>query len=127
MKIIIIIARILLGLTFVVFGANILHPFLAMKQPPMPELAGKFFEALAGSHYIVAVGVFQLVGGLLLLIGYFVPIGLTLLGPVIVNILLFHILLAQGAGLVPIPIVVAVLWLVVFAGYWKRFESVLMP
>lgn len=126
MKIIVIIARVLLGLVFVVFGANILHPFLHLPMPPMPEIAMKFYQALSASHYIQVVGVIEIVGGLLLLIGYFVPLGLTLLGPVIVNILLFHTLLEHG-GLVPFPLVVTVLWLVVFAGNWKAFAGVLKP
>jgi hypothetical protein len=126
MKVATIIARLLLGLVFTVFGANILHPFLHLPQPQLPDLAVKFFTALAGSHYIQVVGVVQLVGGLILLSGYFVPLGLTLLGPVIVNILLFHILLAQE-GLAPLPLLVAVLWVAAFAGYWKSFEGVLKP
>jgi putative oxidoreductase len=63
---------------------------------------------------------------LLLLIGYFVPLGLTLLGPVLVNILLFHTLLEHG-GLVPVPLVVTALYLVVFAGYRNAFAAVLKP
>ena len=126
MKIIIIIARVLLGLAFVVFGANILHPFLPMPKELPPGLAGKFVEAMAGSRYMQVVGVFQLVGGLILLIGRFVPVGLSLLGPVIVNILLFHVLLMNGGGLVP-GLVVTALWLVVFAGYWKAFAGVFKP
>ena len=39
----------------------------------------------------------QFIGGLLVLLGIFVPLGLTILGPIIFNILLFHICMAPGA------------------------------
>ena len=95
MKILTIIARSLLGLIFVVFGANAFLHFIPM--PPPEGLAGDFMKALFASHYFCVVAVLQIVGGALCLVGRFVPLGLTLLGPVIVNILLFHIFL-QHAG-----------------------------
>lgn len=123
MKIIVTIARILLGLVFVVFGLNIFLQFIPQPPPPSGP-AGDFVKALFVSHYLYVVGVLQVVGGALLLAGRFVPLGLTLLGPVIVNILLFHILL-NPTGL-PIAVVVAglafvVLWhhRVAFAGLVK--------
>jgi len=105
-KVATIVARVLLGLVFVVFGSNIFLHFIPM--PPLPAtLAGDFSKALIQSHYIYVVGLLQVIGGLLLLTGRFVPLGLTLLGPVIVNILLFHIFL-EPSGL-PMAIVVAAL------------------
>jgi putative oxidoreductase len=106
MKIFATIARILLGGVFVVFGLNIFLQFLHMPPPPSGS-AGDFAKALFVSHYIYVVGALQVVGGLLCLIGRFVPLALILLGPVIVNILLFHILL-NPAGL-PLAIFVSVL------------------
>src|SRR5437879_1023821 len=94
MKILTIIARVLLGLVFVVFGLNIFLHFLPMEPPkPPPPLAIAFNKALMESHYMLVVGALQVIGGALLLIGRFVPLGLILLGPVIVNIVLFHIFL----------------------------------
>src|SRR5207248_9533643 len=92
MKIATVIARILLGLIFVVFGSNIFLHFIPMPPPP-PGLVGDFTKALLVSHYLHVVAVFQIVGGLLLLVGRFVPFGLVLLAPIIVNIDLVHILL----------------------------------
>src|SRR5690349_18086036 len=109
MKVIVIIARVLLGLGFVVFGSNAFLQFI--HAPPPEGLAGDFTKALFVSHYFYAVAVLQIVGGAILLIGRFVPLGLTLLGPVIVNILLFHIFL-EPKGL-PIAILVSVLSLIV--------------
>jgi putative oxidoreductase len=124
MKIIVPIARVLAGLVFVVFGLNIFLQFLPQPPPPGGP-AGDFLKALFVSHYLYAVGALQVIGGALLLAGRFVPLGLTLLGPVIVNILLFHSLL-DPTGL-PIAIVVAVLVLIVFWHHRASFAGLLKP
>lgn len=91
MKYAIHIVRILLGLLFVVFGANGFLHFMG-PMPVMEGHAGAFIGAMVSSGYIHVIAGLEVVGGLLLLIGSrFVPLGLTLLGPVIVNIMLFHI------------------------------------
>ncbi len=117
MKILTIIARSLLGLIFVFFGSNIFFHFLPMPPPPQGP-AGDFAKALFVSHYLYVVGALQVGGGALLLIGRFVPLGLTLLGPVIVNILCFHLLL-QPTGL-PMALLVSVLALFLL---WRHSES----
>ncbi len=90
MKYAIIIARVLLGLVFAVFGSNAFIHFIPI--PQMQGQAGAFMGALASSGYIYPIALLQVTGGLLLLIGArFAPLGLTLLGPVIVNIMLYHI------------------------------------
>src|SRR5256712_5652417 len=122
MKIATIIVRGLLGLMFVVFGSNIFLHFIPM--PPLPAtLAGDFSKALMQSHYMYVVGLLQVIGGLLLLTGRCVPLGLTLLGPVIVNILLFHIFL-EPSGL-PMAIIVAVLALFLLWRYRTNFAGLL--
>lgn len=124
MKIVVIIARVLLGLVFVVFGANIFLHFIP--QPPMPPGPMKdFATALFVTHYIYPVGVLQVVGGLLCLIGRYVPLGLTLLGPVIVNIDLTHLLMAPEG--LPVAAVVSVLALVVLYGYRSAFAGLVKP
>ena len=120
MKITSSIARILLGLVFFVFGLNGFLHFLNM--PPPPGLAGQYMGALFLSHYLVAVFLLEVAGGFLLLVNLFVPVGLVFLGPVMVNILLFHCLLAP-AGL-PLALVAAVLWLVVFWGAREAFAGI---
>jgi len=88
------IARILLGLIFFVLGLN---PFLHFLPARLPSgLAGQFLNLLIQSHYVFFVGAVQLVGGVLLLVNRYVPLALTLLGPVIVNILLYHFLLSPA-------------------------------
>jgi putative oxidoreductase len=81
-------ARWLLGLVFLAFGLNGFLHFIPM--PPPPGVAGQFLGALFVSHYLVVVFLLQLIPAALLLLNRFVPLALTLLGPVIVNIVLFH-------------------------------------
>lgn len=97
MKMAILIGRILLGLVFVVSGANILFPFLPA-PPQLPGDAATFASILMTHKYMAFVGLIQLVSGILLLVGRYVPLALTMLAPVIVNILLFHFTLEGGKG-----------------------------
>ena len=124
MKVAAIIVRSLLGLMFVVFGSNIFLHFIPM-PPQKPSLATDFSKALMESHYMYVVGLLQFSGGLLLLIGRYVPLGLTLLGPVIVNILLFHIFL-ETSGL-PIALVVSALALFLLWRYRANFAGLVQP
>jgi hypothetical protein len=115
MRIAALIARLLLGLIFVVFGLNGFLHFIPMGPPPT-GLAGQFIGALVGSNYFSVVAALQIAGGALLLINRYVPLGLVLLGPVIVNILLYHLFLnPAGIGM---PVLVTALWFIVF--YWHR-------
>ena len=124
MKIAVIIARILLGLIFVVFGSNAFLHFLPM--PPLPQnLAGEYLHAFFASGYVYAIGGLQVIGGLLLLIGRFVPLGLTILGAIIVNIWLFHLLMAPE-GLPP-AILVTVLEIFLVWRHRDAFAGLLQP
>src|SRR2546427_6823510 len=120
MKIATLIARILLGLIFVVFGSNAFLHFIPM--PPIPQnLAGDFLKVFLASGYVYVIGGLQVFGGLLLLIGRFVPLGLTILGAIIVNIWVFHILMAPE-GLPP-AIVITVLELFLVFQYRAAFAG----
>jgi putative oxidoreductase len=121
LKILTLIARILLGLICVVFGLNGFLNFLSMG--PMPTgLAGQFIGALAASHYFWVVAAVQIAGGALLLINRFVPLALVLLGPIIVNIISYHVFLhPTGAG--P-AVLVTILWLIVFYGNRQHFAGI---
>ncbi len=123
MKIVTIIVRSLLGLVFVFFGLNGFLQFLHM--PPPEGMAGDFAKALFVSHYFYVISGLQVVGEALCLIGWFVPLGLTLLGPVVVNILLFHLLL-EPKGL-PLAIVVSALEFYLVIAYRKAFAGLLKP
>jgi len=115
MKIVTIIARILLALLFLVSGLDKLFHFFP-QQPLPPGAAGKFMDALMSTKYLVFIGLCEAIGGLLLIINRFVPLALTIIGPIIVNILLTGALMDQR-GLIP-GLVVTVLWFVVF--WWHR-------
>ncbi len=88
-------SRVLLGLVFTVFGLNGFLQFLPM--PPMEGAAGAFVGALAASGYLFPLlkGV-EVVAGLMLLANRYVPLALTLLAPIVVNIALFHFVLTPG-------------------------------
>lgn len=120
MKIAVLVARILLGLVFLVFGLNGFLNFLHAPIPPGP--AGQYLVLLGPTIYMKFVCLVQIVGGVLLLSGQFIPLALILLGPVIVNILLFHISL-QPAGLPP-GLLTVVLWFIVFFGVRRAFAGV---
>jgi len=120
MKIAALVARILLGLVFVVFGLNAFLQFMHGTLPPGP--AAQFSDIMMQSHYSYAVAVFQIAGGALLLIGRYIPLGLVLLGPVIVNILFFHLFLFHPGF--EIGAMAAVLWLVVFIRNRQYFSGI---
>ena len=117
MKIVTIIARILLGLMFFVFGLN---PFL--KFLPMPQLEGvwgQFLGALLVSHYVWLVGATQVVSGVLFLIGRYVPLAIALSGPVIVNIIAYHLTM-QHIGAQP-AVLATTCWVFLFWRYRDSF------
>ena len=114
MKITTHIARALLGFVFLVFGLNGFLHFIPM--PPPSGVAGQFLGALFVSNFLVVVFLLQIIPALLLLVNRFVPLALTLLGPVLANIVLFHLFM-ERTGLV-LPVILSVLWGIVF--YWNR-------
>jgi putative oxidoreductase len=119
-KIAAIIARYLLGLIFVVFGLNGFLQFIH-QPPPANPLALQFLVAVGASHFAVFFFAIQLIGGLLLLAGVFVPLALTLLAAELYNILAFHLTLAPGAA----PALLAcVLWVLVFLQYRASFRGI---
>ena len=119
MKIATIIARVLLGLMFVVFGSNGFLHFIPM--PPMHGPSGDFIGAMAGSGYLQVVAALQVIGGALLLLGRYIPLGLTLLGPVIVNIVLFHVFLDRNG--LPMALLVSALALFLLWRYRTNFAG----
>jgi uncharacterized membrane protein YphA (DoxX/SURF4 family) len=122
MKFAVIVARVLLGLIFVVFGLNGFFNFI---QPPeMNDTARTFMGALAGTGYfMIVVKLVEVVSGLMILTGRFLPLGLILLAPVSVNILLFHIFLDPSTLAMAVAIVVMQLFLA--WAYRDSFSGVL--
>jgi putative oxidoreductase len=119
MKKVSLIARLLLGLIFLVFGLNGFFHFIPM--PPPQGLAAQFMGALYASHILSIVMALQLLGGVLLLSGRFTPLALLVLAPIIANILLFHLFI-EPSGL-PLAVVLLLLWI----GTAWGVRSVLAP
>ncbi len=119
MKITVVTARFLLGLIFLVFGSNGFLHFIP--NPPLSGTAGQFMGALFVSHYLVPIFLLQLISGILLLVNRYVPLALTLLAPIIVNVLLIHTLMLPSG--LPLALVVTVLWIVVFLSVRSAFSG----
>src|SRR6478672_2515784 len=120
MKILTHISRFLLGLIFLVFGLNGFLHFIPM--PPPSGVAGQFLGAMFVSKYLLVVSGLQAISGALLLINRYVPLALTILGPIIVNILLFHGLMnPAGIGL---AVFVTILWGVMFVSVRSAFDGI---
>jgi putative oxidoreductase len=113
------IARYLLGLIFFVFGLNGFLHFIP--SPPPPGIAGQFIGALFVSHILVVIFLLELIPAILLLANRYVPLALVLLGPVIVNIVLFHAFMAPSG--LPLALVVVALWLLTAAGVKSAFNG----
>lgn len=114
--------RIVLGLLFVVFGLNGFLQFLPI--PPPTPAGGEFLGALFKTGYMFPVikGI-EVIAGLLLLSGFFVPLALLLLAPIVVNIFLYHTILDLGGfGL---AFVILVLTLVNAWFYRDSYKEVL--
>src|SRR5712691_6324441 len=95
------IARILIGLGFTVFGLNGFLHFIPDPKTPMPENALALIGGMMKSGYMFPlIFATQLLGGVLLLFNLFVPLALALLMPILVNIIAFHVFL-QPAGIGP--------------------------
>ncbi len=123
MKIATIIARSLLGLVFVTFGSNKFLHFLP--NPPMTGEAGAFIGAMYMTHYLYVVATCEVIGGLLLLTGRYAPLGLTLVGPVVVNILAFHTFMAPSG--LPVALTVSALSLFLLWSYREHFAGLVKP
>ncbi|MFD2147972.1 DoxX family membrane protein [Mucilaginibacter antarcticus] len=125
MKIAVLIARILLGLIFVVFGLNFFFHFgfLNMPQPAMSAQATSFSGGLFGSGYFFQyMKVLEIVAGLALLVNRYTAFFLLVLLPISLNIFLFHAILApagapMGAGIIILNVFLCV-------AYFKYYKSV---
>jgi putative oxidoreductase len=119
MRTVSVIARYLMGVIFLVFGLNGFLHFIPL--PPPSGVAGQFMGALYVSHFLWVIFAFQVIPGVLLLVNRYVPLALAVLAPVIVNILCFHALMAPSG--LPLAIVVAVLWVLIFVEVRPAFTG----
>lgn len=113
-------ARYLLGLIFTVFGLNGFFHFIP-QPPPTDPLTVQFFVSVSASRFAAFFFAIQVIGGLLLISGYFVPLALTLLAAELYNILAFHITMSPNT--IAPALVAAVLWVLVFVAYRESFTA----
>src|SRR5258708_1021218 len=117
-------ARILLVLILFVFGLNGFLQFIP--QPTMPDTAGAFMGALAATGYMFPlIKSVEVIAGALLLSNRFVPLALAIVAPNVVNIVLFHAVLAPGG--VGIALFVLALELFTAWSYRNAYASMLRP
>jgi uncharacterized membrane protein YphA (DoxX/SURF4 family) len=121
MKYIPIVARILMGLAFTVFGLNAFLNFIPQPTTPFPEKAAAFVDALMNSGYMMQlIGGTQLVVGVLLLLNRFVPLALVLIAPFLVNALAFHLFLEpSGLGMTMVFVVFELYLAWIYRAAWR--------
>jgi hypothetical protein len=115
-------ARILLGIIFLVFSANYWLKFIPIPAPAAESLAAGFMGAIFGSGFLTLVKVLELLSAVLLLSGRYINLALTLLGPIVVNILLFHVLIKQADH--GLSILIAILAIVVLIGQKNYLKTI---
>lgn len=113
--------RYLLGLLFTVFGLNGFLHFIH-QPPPSNSVAVQFLFAVSTSHYMAVVFLVQIIGGVLLLSGRFVPLAVAILAPVLVNILDYHLTMDPG-GIGP-GLFAAIMWVILFLRYRSCFTTI---
>jgi uncharacterized membrane protein YphA (DoxX/SURF4 family) len=123
MHIVAIVIRTLLGIVFLIFGVNAFVHVIPMPTPTGD--AGTFMGILVHSHYLYAVKCFEIIGGAILISGRFTPLGLTLIGPVIINILFYDLFLDQSGLPLGLAIAACEIFLVerhrsAFAGVFRK-------
>lgn len=115
------ISRYLLGFVFAFFGLNGFLHFIP--TPPPQGLGGQFMGALFMSGELSVIMGLQLLAGVLFLANRYVPLALTVIAPVIVNIVLFHVFMDLGG--LPVALAVTALWAVVFLAVRPAFAGLL--
>jgi putative oxidoreductase len=122
------VARILLGVMFTIFGLNgLMMTFTGsgfIPMPPQPEIMVTIMTGFMATQYMMKlVFVCQFLAGIFMLSGFFVNAALVLLAPIIVNILGIH-LFVEPTGL-PMAIVVLILYIIVLKSRWNYFRPLL--
>jgi putative oxidoreductase len=113
------IARYLLGLIFLVFGLSGFVHFLHMPEPT--GVAAQFFGAIFVSQFYAVIFLLQIVPAVFLLANRYVPLALTILGPIIFIVCIQIVMIRAG---LPLAIVVTVLWLLVAYSVRSAFSGI---
>jgi putative oxidoreductase len=124
MKILSLFAQLILGLMFLVFGLDHFLGFLPKDlKPVFRDEAAQFYKLMVDSGYMNVVMGLEIAGGLALLTIRWTNLGILIVGPILVNIVLYHVLLAKGNY--QLPGLTVVLMLIVLARHWKEWQSAL--
>lgn len=110
---------VILGLLFIVLGAVVLLGFAPEMEFPKDSPPEKFMAAFAPTGYLTFVKVFEVLGGLLVAIPRTRNLGLLALGPIIVNILAYHLFVMAGEGLFS-PIIIGICLAALFLLWFER-------
>ena len=121
MRIAAIISRYLLGLLFTIMGLNGFLHFIP-QPPPSNPVALQFMTAVSVSHFIGVAFLVQLIGGVLLLAGRFVPLATAMLAPVLLNILNYQ--LTMDPGSIGAALVATILWAILFLRQRSSFAEI---
>jgi putative oxidoreductase len=125
-KCLLIAASIVLGLCFLAASVPVLFNLIKIPQLPEGTPAWHFMEAFVPTGYIKFVKLFELVGGIVVMIPRLRNVGLLLLGPIIVNIIAFHVLIDDPKHLInPMLDIIIVCALYLLWDARKKFSGLL--
>jgi uncharacterized membrane protein YphA (DoxX/SURF4 family) len=94
-----IVAGVLLGLLFLMASVTFFLKLVPEQKIPEGTPTAMFMGAFGPTGYMTFVKVLELVGGLLVMIPRLRNLGLLVLGPIIVNILAFHVFVGDPKAL----------------------------
>lgn len=115
----------LLGFIFIAISIMVLLNLVKAPPPPEGSPAAHFMAAFVPTGYLTFVKIFELIGGIMVVIPKTRNFGLLVLGPIILNILAFHIFVNKGEGLAGPPLVVAFLGLFLLWAERKKFAGLM--
>lgn len=113
------IAGVLLGLLFLAASVPVLLHLVDAPPPPEGTPPAHFMAAFGPTGYLTFIKALELVGGVLVAVPRTRNLGLLVLGPIIINILAFHLFLTGGVGLFS-PMILAIVALTLFLLWTER-------
>jgi putative oxidoreductase len=117
-------SRYILGLIYFVFGLNGFLNFIPM--PPLPEVVNNFFTGLMATGYFLPfLKATEVICGILLLSGFFVPLALVVLAPITIQIFLFHAILTPGVDNIILPVLMIALHVLAATHYKNIYKPIL--
>ncbi len=121
------IARLILGLIYFVFGLNGFFNFLPVTPPPMPEAATAYFTGLMGTGYFMPLlKATETLGGLSLVSGIGAPVALVILAPITLHILLFHAFFTPELQNLLMPVLMTLFHLLAATTYWHLYRPLFL-